>query len=301
MSFCWRHQTCKHKFQSFPKQAMKKIVEPLTFEPQDRRPLSKARSGKKTSLSFLCRGSYTLEAAVIIPIAAIFFMTILFFFRVLQVQTQVQEALYYSSRKTACEASAVSSETALRISAEVYFRKELSSYELPDQYIYGGKYAVTLGNSDFSGSDISLQANYYMKLPVTFFSVKGISVQQQSASHKWIGDREHATEEDYVYITEHGTVYHRSRNCHYLDLSIQTAAYGKIPYLRNKNDHKYYACSECVAENTKTETVYLTNYGTRYHSSLSCSGLKRTIYLISIEKVGDKGPCGKCGGSEKGG
>lgn len=301
MSFCWRHQTCNDKFQSFPKQATEKTFEPLTFQPQDRRPPLKVRSSKKTSLSFLWKGSYTLEAAVVIPVVAIFFMTILFFFRVLQVQTQVQEALFYSSRKTACEASAVSSEAALLVSAEAFFRKELSSYELPDQYIYGGKRAITLANSRLSGDSVSLQANYYMRLPITFFAVKGIAVQQQSKSYKWIGDRENTTEEDYVYITEHGTVYHRSRNCHYLDLSIQTATSGQIANLRNKNDHKYYACSECVVKNTQTGFLYLTDYGTRYHSSLSCSGLKRTIYLVSIEKVGGKGPCGKCGGSEKGG
>lgn len=301
MSFCWRHQTRNYNFQSFPKQALTKPVEPTTFEAQYKRFRFKFRRSRKTSLSFLWKGSYTLEAAIVIPLVAIFLMTILFFFRVLQVQTQVQEALFYSSRKTACEASAISEDAALMVSAEAFFRKELTRYELPDQYIYGGKHAVTLAKSDFSGSYVSLQANYYMKLPITFFAVKGISIQQQSKSHKWIGDRENTDEQDYVYVTEHGTVYHRSRSCRYLDLSIHTAAFDQITAMRNKNDHKYYACPECVSENTQTGLVYLTDYGTRYHASLSCSGLKRTIYLISIDKVGEKGPCGKCGEHVKGG
>lgn len=86
----------------------------------------------KGILMFLFKGSYTLEAAVIIPVAAVFFLTLLFFFRVLQIQTEVQEALNYASRKTACEASAVSSQTGLLVSAEAYFRKELGTYSLPE-------------------------------------------------------------------------------------------------------------------------------------------------------------------------
>lgn len=74
---------------------------------------------------------------MIIPVAAVFFLTLLFFFRVLQIQTEVQEALNYASRKTACEASAVSSQTGLLVSAEAYFRKELGTYSLPEKYIRG--------------------------------------------------------------------------------------------------------------------------------------------------------------------
>lgn len=117
---------------------------------------------------FLFKGSYTLEAAVIIPVAAVFFLTLLFFFRVLQIQTEVQEALNYASRKTACEASAVSSQTGLLVSAEAYFRKELGTYSLPEKYIRGGKHAITMAKSDLSGNYINLQVNYYIKIPISF-------------------------------------------------------------------------------------------------------------------------------------
>ena len=47
----------------------------------------------KGAYSCTChKGSYTLEAAVILPMMAGFFVAILFFFRVLQIQTGVQEA-----------------------------------------------------------------------------------------------------------------------------------------------------------------------------------------------------------------
>lgn len=298
MSFCGQNHLRTYNFESFPKQASinKNKTEPSRIpEPQDRTTIIRGHSRKKASLYPLFRGSYTLEAAVIIPVLAMFFVTILFFFRVLQVQTQVQEALDYAGRKTACEASAINSQAGLFVSAEAYFQKELNNYNLPQKYVYGGKKAIVLLQSDFSGSYIDLRADYYMKLPVSFFKVKGLTIHQGSKCHKWIGDREDTDEVDYVYVTEHGTVYHISRKCHYLDLSIQTATTAQIQEKRNKNNHKYNACSECAARNLGMGVVYVTDYGTCYHTSLSCSGLKRTIYLVRLDEVGNKGLCGKCG------
>ncbi|MDD6481003.1 MAG: pilus assembly protein [Lachnospiraceae bacterium] len=250
---------------------------------------------KRASLCTRQKGSYTLEAAVILPLMAGFFVAILFFFRVIQIQTQVQEALIYASRKTACEASAVESPIALRASAEAFFRKELSKYELPDKYIKGGNTGISLLRSDMSKQYIDIQADYFVKLPINFFFVKGIEISQASKSRKWTGDCENGCVEDYVYVTETGVVYHRNRNCSYLDLTIQAVNSAETGGLRNKSGHKYYACAECAANCNTPSVVYITDYGTCYHASLSCSGLKRTVYMISISDVGARGPCSKCG------
>ena len=252
-------------------------------------------AGKETHSCTCHRGSYTLEAAVILPLLAAFFAFILFFFRVLQVQTGVQEALIYAGRQTACEACAVDSQTVLFASAESYFQKELRQYPEIGNYVSGGGPGISLLQSDLSGSYVELQADYYIKLPFNFFSVDGIPIIQAYKSRKWIGDRADEVPEDYVYVTEHGNVYHCSRACHYLDLSIRAVNFGEIAGLRNKDDHKYYACSECVAKNKDLGMVYITDYGTCYHMNLSCCGLKRTIYMIPLSEVGGKSPCSKCG------
>lgn len=300
MSFCRRSHKNDNPLdvQSFPKQVNKeKKINEYDIEavPQNSFSPKLRLFGKKTSLCSRHKGSYTLEAAVIIPILAFFFVTILFFFRVLQVQTQVQEALDYAGRKTACVASSVSPEAGLFTSAEGYFRKELEQYPLTERFVKGGRNGVTLLQSDMKDNYVSLQASYYMKVPVSFFTVKGVMITQGSRSRKWTGDRTDGTTEDYVYVTEHGKVYHRDRKCHYLDLSIQTVNIAQIKGLRNKDGHKYYACSDCVVTNSGKKQVFITDYGTCYHDSLSCSGLKRTIYLIPISEVGGRGPCSKCG------
>jgi hypothetical protein len=255
-------------------------------------------SRKKASLCARQQASYTLEAAVILPLLAGFFVAILFFFRVLQVETQVQEALDYASRKTACEASAISSGVALNASAEGYFRKELGQYTLPEKYVYGGNLGISLLGSTCEGNEVRLRATYTMKLPIAFFGGKGVVLAQGSTVHKWIGDRDDGQQEDYVYVTETGTVYHRSRQCSYLDLSIRTANAAELSGLRNKNGHKYYACSHCAEEIPASGIVYITDYGIGYHAELSCSGLKRTVYLIPLAEVGTKGSCSRCGGKD---
>ena len=82
---------------------------------------------KEISSCTFVKGSYTLEAAVIFPLVAGFLVSILFFFRVLQIGTSVQCALTYAGRMTAVEASMIDEQAALLVSAEGFFRSKISS------------------------------------------------------------------------------------------------------------------------------------------------------------------------------
>ena len=54
-------------------------------------------------------------------------------------------------------------------------------------------------------------------------------------------------QEEYVYITENGTVYHRERNCTHLTLSIELAGKDEVGQLRNESGGKYYPCENAAA------------------------------------------------------
>ena len=96
-----------------------------------------------------------------------------------------------------------------------------------------------------------------------------------------------------VYVTETGLVYHKDYHCSHLDLSIRMTHLELVEGLRNENGGKYYPREHCVKGNGGN--IYITNSGDRYHSSLSCSGLKRTIYAIPISEAAGKGACSRCG------
>lgn len=245
----------------------------------------------------ICRkGSYTVEAAVIIPLFMGFMVSLLFFFRVMQVETKVQEALTYASRMTAVEACAVENDGANLATSEVLFRKEMGNSPVTQKFVRGGVSGISLLSSDFEGEFVELKAKYTLKLPIGFFGVQGINISQTSCSRKWVGKDINANSDaPYVYVTETGTVYHTTASCRYLDLTIHAQDYATIGEKRNLGGAKYYPCS-CVAEKISGHaTVYITDYGTNYHSSLSCHGLKRTVKMVRLSEVGGKGACSKCG------
>ncbi len=100
--------------------------------------------------------------------------------------------------------------------------------------------------------------------------------------------------EVYVYITEGGSVYHIARNCTYLTLSIQVAGETEVEGLRNASGGRYAPCEKC-ARTGGTGIVYITKEGSSYHSTITCSGLKRTVRCVPLSEAGGRGPCSRCG------
>ena len=95
------------------------------------------------------------------------------------------------------------------------------------------------------------------------------------------------------YITEKGTVWHSDYQCSYLQLSIQYVQYSELQNMRNEGGGKYHKCEQCVYGQAMNG-VYITSYGNRYHNSLNCSSLKRTIRAVHKSEVAGRGGCSKC-------
>ena len=45
----------------------------------------------------------------------------------------------------------------------------------------------------------------------------------------------------------------------------------------------------------RVTNVFTENHGTKYHNSLNCSGLKRSIRAVKKSEVAGMGACNKCG------
>ena len=253
----------------------------------------KKQTSKETSLYTLHKGSYTIESAVVIPLVAGFFVSILFFFRVLQVQAAIDEAIYYAGRKVAAESSITDSDAALLLSAEVYLYQVLEEYEYIEDYVSYGFLGISLLESDFSDENILIRADYNMKLPVSFFGMEGIRLWQQNVFRKWTGDVA-VTGQDWVYVTSSGEVYHSSMECQSIKISVKPSYYPDIEGLRGENGQKYYPCSRCAEEITGQDKVYYTDYGVLYHKDISCSAIKRSVMKVDISEVGMRRKCSYC-------
>lgn len=147
---------------------------------------------------------------------------------------------------------------------------------------------------------------YNVKLPLLFIKLDTIQMVQRVRLRGWSGHKvslkntpteTNEGNEDTVYITENGTVYHLTKNCTHLALSIKEALFEQIEGLRNDSGGKYKKCELCGDKGNMADqnSVYITNTGDRYHWDLDCSGLKRTIIAILLSEVGDRSLCKRCG------
>lgn len=250
---------------------------------------------QETSFCTYVKGSFTVEAAVVVPLMMGFLLSILFFFRVLFVQRAVEEALLFTGRSVAVESCMVDSDTALYVSAEALFKTSLLQDKNIERYVVGGVLGVTLLGSEFSGKEIELKANYLLKFPINFFGERGLWLTSENCFVKWTGDlQEETVDGEWVYITETGSVYHKDTSCRSLDLSIQEGILSEVLQFRGSNGQKYYACDRCMENYDEDATVYYTDYGRLYHGSLGCSALKRTIFRVLLSQVGERPPCSFC-------
>lgn len=146
-------------------------------------------------------------------------------------------------------------------------------------------------------ADVAVQ--YKVHIPIGLAIIDDFYVVQKSKVRVFVGlrntnsDDEEDVDEDSVYITETGTVYHESKECTYLKLSITKIAHASIDNQRNLAGGKYYECEICKPG--KQEYYYITKQGNRYHNNTNCSGLKRTIKVIKRSEIGDRRACTRCG------
>ena len=161
---------------------------------------------------------------------------------------------------------------------------------------------ISLIRSDIleGNDDIDLVVTYTMN-PWFFKNIINIRFVNRCRMHAWLGyskENDTATqgEDSYVYVAENGEVYHLYRDCTHLSLSIYPVSSDTIGEYRNDGGEKYKACEYCCkSDKSEGNQYYITDWGDKYHTSLSCQGLKRTVYSIRLSEVGGKGLCSKCG------
>lgn len=193
--------------------------------------------------------------------------------------------------------------------SETFVRGQVRSF-LGEEYLdhtclSGGTDAISYLRSDImEGNDtVALVADYRVRPFIRILGLEDFAVQSRYYAHAWVGyglgngdGGSQGKEETYCYLTETGTVYHRARDCTYLNPSIRSAEAGEVDGLRNNGGGKYYPCESCRP--VKAGTLFITAEGNRYHNSTGCSGLKRTVREVPLSQVEGKMPCcSKCGGT----
>lgn len=271
-------------------------------------------------------GSLTLEAAILLPLFLFFMMTILSLMDMLYFYGMVEQRLHQIGKKMAVYAPAAGlitetfiggagdgggdgySEEISRISAEIlgeqYVKNSLinglTQPELRSSGVVGKSEGLHFLYSQImtEGDVIDLVVSYEIEPRNNFFFLPAYPVLNRCRVRAWTGyevasGTANDAGERMVYITETGTVFHLTKTCTYLDLSIRPVASGELDICRNQSGGIYNKCELCGDE--EAEICFITDYGECYHTSLICSGLKRTITQIPISQAGERHACSRCG------
>lgn len=238
------------------------------------------------------RGSATIEASLALPI---FIFAVLVMFH--GIRLRMAEAIIYEAAAETVEYMAELSyitECNYGVPA-VKLKQYIDDKKLVENYVVGGVDGVSFLGSTYLDEEgyVCLRVNYSVGIDVPIIGDLSGKREYVIRQRAYIGDGdknkgdELSPEEIYVYITDNREVYHLSRGCSHLDLSI-------TPMSKKQAKMEGYSSCQFCGQNAK-EAVLVTNQGDRYHSYPDCLGIKRTVYRVKKSQVEGLGACERCG------
>lgn len=276
--------------------------------------------GLQKRMRFSVLGSLTVEAALAMPVFVTALAGLLCVGQIFYLQTRIQTAMEQTGEELAAYYYAVKSwkesgeegkhglESILGgflegISSAVFaqgrIRERVGEDILDHSMIEDGSAGLSMaGSSLFQEDDrVDLTVSYKIKIPYLDF-LKPITVTQRCVRRAWTGrGGGEGTEEEIVYITDTGTVYHTMIDCTYLKPSLEEIGYDDVEERRNESGETFSPCEKCTsAGGGPPMVVYITKYGNRYHFSVICTALTRGIRSVRKSEVAGMPLCSKCGG-----
>jgi len=275
--------------------------------PADKTPAKKRQERASASLSL--KAGLTVETACILPF---FLWAVLGAFYLIEIslaEIKLVGAVRDTARQMALlsyafyngEESGAVGEIVEGVLSTAYAKSEILKKAELDETALGEHIQVTLIGSDFGEEVIDLRVTSSIRIPVPIYHIRKLRFMERGRVRAWTGrspvrkeiaEQETETEE-MVYVTASGSVYHTDSNCTHIRISTQTAEVQSMIHRRNESGEKYYPCS-CYQEHA-AGVVYYTKYGNRYHSSKSCSSLKRSVRKVALSSLEGMRPCSKCG------
>lgn len=253
---------------------------------------------EKASVS-ASKGSITVESACCIPLFVLAAVCLIWMLEIQVIRLDVKSGMQDAGKKMAEELSAFPVFSASRFQNLVV--ESIGESYLEQSIVSNGTRGLDCHGSYMTpGSHImELKTDYAIKIPLPIFGPTPVRYSETMRIKVWSGyEKTWINEnwrEDVVYITENGVVCHKDPHCTYLEPSVRMVDFSTIEAQRNEGNGKYHPCERCMKFGSVSGVVYITDYGTKYHCSLRCSGLKRTIYAIPISEAGGKSLCTKCG------
>lgn len=266
--------------------------------------------GRRTYKTVLSgRGSASVEAAVILPVFIFAMLGLVSVAGIIHTRSIVYEGLYETALYMAeysfldrqikdgidvgSEAELLSDGLSV-VTANMKLEEYIDDNGSVEKYVAGGMSGLKIVQAELKQDDhIYIKMVYDLRIEVPIIGGVGIPCEERIRQRAYLGyDRENDDDSEgtFVYVAENGQVYHSSRSCYHIRLSIRQVS----PTNADRECEGLAGCSLC-ARYSGRGTLYVTQSGDKYHFSLECPGLKRTIYRVKKEDAGGLPPCSECG------
>ncbi len=242
------------------------------------------------------RASITIEASLVIPIFLFAVLCFIYTMEIQVLQTQIRFAVENAAKEEAAQVSVIPVVNTVRLQRNIV--EQIGKDRLDHSIIINGAEGIRCNQSYLSifNDEIHVKAKYSIRLPFPEFTRIEMPLRQEMVVKAWTGKQNKNKEQgadEIVYITKYGSVYHESETCTYLAPKISYVSYKEVGKLRNRYGEKYKRCTKC-SYGKPISGVYISEHGNKYHNSLNCSGLKRSIYAVKKSEVGGRKGCSKC-------
>ena len=262
------------------------------------------RKRASCSASLHSRGSATVEAALILPLFLCALCFLAMIGQLLLIEGEISHALSKTAMSCARQEAVkkVSGQNGEGgavtgyITANAAFYSILQGDDLCKDCIVGGRQGILVNaRTDAEEEKISVTARYILKVPVPFFEGARIARKLQTERRIYSGYLPHGRDgadgdNRLVYLTDHGSVYHTSLTCTHICLRISPNSLSLLA-LKARGIRP---CEKCIKKGAQPGAYYITAEGDCYHSTLSCSGLKRSIRAVPRSEAGGIRPCSRC-------
>lgn len=253
--------------------------------------------GKRTSQSASEEGAVTVEAAMIVPLLLCAFLAFLMMGRVFLIHQEVESALLATARQIARQEALLSrkdKEGLGILSAGILLEQNRKQG--------GEKTGIAVSSLRLTGSsyrkeskEIYLEAEYEVTVPLLLLGTWRLPFHTSVLQKAWNGyapiDGLGGRSGIYVYVTEHGTAYHKDGQCYHLHITVDVVKDTERYY---GGETRYRPCEFCVESKERKDTLFVTEEGGCYHEDPSCSGLTRTVRYVPIEEAEGRMPCEDC-------
>lgn len=254
----------------------------------------KACTKRASFLTFRLRGVITVEAALCLALFMTAALSVMSLFQIIQTFSNIQSRLLSEVRKHSVVLASEDIISTAGLYAKLYQTADISEKNSTISHVS----ALGTRTEPASGK-MTAKLSYRIQPDFLVWFHGKITLKHEIYLKAWTGyskGQDGKYEEDHqkmYYVTEYESVYHTKSDCTHLKLSIRMVSLETAAGQVNQNYERYTKCERCGANKNVSGNVYITNEGDRYHSSLSCPGLKRTVHTVTDVQGLDL--CSRCG------